>query len=264
MPPGSLSNSVTFSSDPWIGICDACFLKKQPNNGWVETSAVLISTIRLGWMYVWSVQTSCWIRFYFKTNLEALTSSLRSPLPPTKATTNWPWACYLCLHVLIYKMGMKLVPLSWSCFEYSMSSWLQSLGGAPWLCGFPPALPFKGKMTFRRSDATLVPTLKVTYNAFRRWLYPRVSGDRWKVACGLCLQTHSLRGVLLPLPRNNGGYGIPVLFLMKQALTEGLPGVGCQGPRMDSEHMAAGGWQCRRAAVLGVVRELAAQRGGVD
>lgn len=26
-----------------------------------------------------------------------------------------------------------------------MSSWTQTLGGAPGLCGFPPALPFKGK-----------------------------------------------------------------------------------------------------------------------
>lgn len=37
------------------------------------------------------------------------------------------------------------------------------------------------------------------------------------------------------------------MFLMKQALIEGLPGVRCQGPRMESELMAASK-QCRKAA----------------
>lgn len=35
---------------------------------------------------------------------------------------------------------------------------------------------------------------------------------------------------------------------MKQAVIEGLPVVRCQGPRMESELMAASEQQCRKAA----------------
>lgn len=48
-----------------------------------------------------------------------------------------------------------------------------------------------------------------------------------------------LWSVCVSLPRNSG-YGIPVLFPMKQERIEGLPGVRCQDPRVENEHMAAG------------------------
>lgn len=56
------------------------------------------------------------------------------------------------------------------------------------------------------------------------------------------------------------------MFLMKQALIEGLPGVRCQGPRMQSEFMAASKQQCKKAAGPKRVEvgEPAVQRGNVD
>lgn len=68
------------------------------------------------------------------------------------------------------------------------------------------------------------------------------------------------------MPPDHGSCGIPVLFLVKQALIEGLPGVRCQGPRMESELMAASEQQCRKAAgpKRVEVREPAVQRRNVD
>lgn len=70
---------ILFSSTDWDLKC--LFLKKQPNNWWMESSATFISTVTLGWLCVWSVQTPCRIGFYFKTRLETPASSCPY-LPP--------------------------------------------------------------------------------------------------------------------------------------------------------------------------------------
>ena len=122
----------------WVLWC--LFFKKRPDNGWVETSTAFISTVALGWMCVWSVQKACWIQFYLK-----LIWKHQPPLPMPPPLQN-PFLRPLRtgFHVLIYKMGVTIVPLSQGCFEYSVCSWMQDLGRVPWLHGFPSALQFKG------------------------------------------------------------------------------------------------------------------------